>query len=62
MTPSLFQRTMVAALRVVLCEVSRVQQGLIISVFKERGQLKASRPLIRVLVINDNGLWINDFI
>ena len=23
--------------------------------------LKASRPLIRVLVINDNGLWINDF-
>ena len=30
----------------------------------ERGcrRLKASRPLIRVLVINDNGLWINDFI
>ena len=26
------------------------------------GALKASRPLIRVLVINDNGLWINDFI
>ena len=26
------------------------------------GLLKASRPLIRVLVINDNGLWINDFI
>ena len=25
-------------------------------------KLKASRPLIRVLVINDNGLWINDFI
>ena len=24
--------------------------------------LKASRPLFRVLVINDNGLWINDFI
>ena len=24
--------------------------------------VKASRPLIRVLVINDNGLWINDFI
>ena len=24
--------------------------------------LKASRPLIRVLVINDNGLWINNFI
>ena len=24
--------------------------------------LKASRPLIRVLVINVNGLWINDFI
>ena len=24
--------------------------------------LIASRPLIRVLVINDNGLWINDFI
>ena len=24
--------------------------------------LKASRPLIRVLVINDNGSWINDFI
>ena len=23
---------------------------------------KASRPLIRVLVINDNGLWINNFI
>ena len=23
--------------------------------------LKASRPLIQVLVINDNGLWINDF-
>ena len=23
--------------------------------------LKASSPLIRVLVINDNGLWINDF-
>ena len=27
-----------------------------------RRQVKASRPLIRVLVINDNGLWINDFI
>ena len=26
------------------------------------GRVKASRPLIRVLVINDNGLWINDFI
>ena len=25
-------------------------------------RVKASRPLIRVLVINDNGLWINDFI
>ena len=25
-------------------------------------RLKASRPLFRVLVINDNGLWINDFI
>ena len=25
-------------------------------------QVKASRPLIQVLVINDNGLWINDFI
>ena len=25
-------------------------------------KLKASMPLIRVLVINDNGLWINDFI
>ena len=24
--------------------------------------VKASRPLIQVLVINDNGLWINDFI
>ena len=24
--------------------------------------LKASRPLLRVLVINDNGLWFNDFI
>ena len=24
--------------------------------------VKASRPLIRVLVINDNSLWINDFI
>ena len=24
--------------------------------------MKASRPLIRVLVINDNDLWINDFI
>ena len=24
--------------------------------------VKAFRPLIRVLVINDNGLWINDFI
>ena len=24
--------------------------------------VKASRPLIRVMVINDNGLWINDFI
>jgi hypothetical protein len=23
--------------------------------------LKASRPLIQVLVINDNGLWINNF-
>jgi hypothetical protein len=23
--------------------------------------LKASRPLIRVLVINDNDLWINNF-
>ena len=29
---------------------------------KRLGHLKASRPLIRVLVINDNGLWINDFI
>ena len=26
------------------------------------GEVKASMPLIRVLVINDNGLWINDFI
>jgi hypothetical protein len=26
-----------------------------------RGRVKASRPLIRVLVINDNGLWINNF-
>ena len=26
------------------------------------GGMKASRPLIRVLVINDSGLWINDFI
>ena len=25
-------------------------------------RLKAARPLIRVLVINDNSLWINDFI
>ena len=25
-------------------------------------RVKASKPLIRVLVINDNGLWINDFI
>ena len=25
-------------------------------------RVKASRPLIRVLVINDNGLWINEFI
>ena len=24
--------------------------------------VKASRPLIRVLIINGNGLWINDFI
>ena len=36
------------------------------TVFKKREShlvtLKASRPLIRVLVINDNGLWINDFI
>jgi len=24
--------------------------------------VKASRPLIRVLVINDNDLWINNFI
>ena len=32
--------------------------------FPEDGDLhvKASRPLIQVLVINDNGLWINDFI
>ena len=30
---------------------------------RRRGaRVKASRPLIRVLVINDNGLWINDFI
>ena len=31
---------------------------------KTRGhtRVKASRPLIRVLVINENGLWINDFI
>jgi len=26
------------------------------------GEVKASRPLIQVLVINGNGLWINDFI
>jgi len=26
------------------------------------GEVKASRPLIRVLVINDNDLWINNFI
>jgi hypothetical protein len=26
----------------------------------EGGGVKASRPLIRVLVINDNGLWINN--
>ena len=29
---------------------------------KMNKSVKASRPLIRVLVINDNGLWINDFI
>ena len=29
---------------------------------QRRWWVKASRPLIRVLVINDNGLWINDFI
>jgi hypothetical protein len=28
---------------------------------ERRGAVKASRPLIRVLVINDNGLWINNF-
>ena len=28
----------------------------------DSARLKASRPLIRVLVINDHGLWINDFI
>ena len=26
------------------------------------GIVKTSRPLFRVLVINDNGLWINNFI
>ena len=26
------------------------------------GDVKASRPLIRVLAINDNDLWINNFI
>ena len=30
--------------------------------FERAPPLKASRPLIRVLVINDNGLWINNFI
>ena len=30
--------------------------------YRALARLKASRPLIRVLVINVNGLWINDFI
>ena len=34
--------------------VSRARTGV-------SARVKASRPLILVLVINDNGLWINDF-
>ena len=37
-------------------------QNLVLSSITKNGRLKASRHLIRVLVINDNGLWINDFI
>ena len=33
-----------------------------LSSITKKGRLKASRPLIRVLVINDNDLWINNFI
>jgi hypothetical protein len=33
----------------------------LLSVFSSVAHLKASRPLIRVLVINDNGLWINNY-
>ena len=36
------------------------RRSILVPIFKNK--VKASRPLIRVLVINDNGLWINDFI
>jgi hypothetical protein len=51
-----------ARLRRWACE--RLQQaagvGASASATQEVAQVKASRPLIRVLVINDNGLWINN--
>ena len=56
----------------VMDEVTRDIQGEItwcmlfaddvVLVDESRAGVKASRPLIRVLVINDNDLWINDFI
>ena len=44
------------------CIALRGLHGVLAPELCVRGLVKASRPLIRVLVINDNGLWINDFI
>ena len=41
----------------------KVESGDLSAFFSGAGaRMKASRPLIRVLVINDNDLWINNFI
>ena len=40
----------------------RAHALLVHAAYRPAGPVKSSRPLIRVLVINDNGLWINDFI
>ena len=44
--------------------MARDQEGIMAHLMDglDGARVKAYRPLILVLVINDNGLWINDFI
>ena len=55
-----------AAQQLINFEYFAAELGKILDILQELNiivlHLKAFRPLIRVLVINDNGLWINDFI